>query len=133
MIRLTSLKKSLVKLGSTLSYLASKRNYIKPVADESQRDIPIVRTMKKLSISLSKAESTILALPGHKNSKGVDKEFVELWGEKALDNDFYSLSVMDNFFDPKEELKEALRLATELYKTKATFFSSVEHLLCLQP
>jgi len=94
------------------------------LALEAQKQAPILDAIERFSNKLEKEKFVNISSPGHVNSKGVDPQLIKIWGNQAIDCDFYPRAYLDSLENPVAEIKTALDLARQLYKTKGTFFST---------
>lgn len=62
-------------------------------------------------------------IPGHKKGFGMDKEFREFIGPKALSIDLINIGPLDDLHHPHGIIKEAQELAAEAFGADQTFFS----------
>ena len=62
-------------------------------------------------------------VPGHKNGKGVDDEFLEFMGKAPFSIDVTIFEMVDGLHHPKGAIKHALELAADAYGVKKTFFA----------
>lgn len=62
-------------------------------------------------------------IPGHKKGVGIDPEFREFIGDKALSIDLINIAPLDDLHQPKGIIKEAQQLAAEAFGADYTFFS----------
>jgi len=88
-----------------------------------QNKAPLLEEMEKYADRLEKTDFKNFMDLGHKSTAKVGQELVKIWGEKALDHDFYPGMYVETLDNPEYELKDSLELAAKLYGTKKTFFS----------
>ncbi|WP_166238355.1 aminotransferase class I/II-fold pyridoxal phosphate-dependent enzyme [Paenibacillus turpanensis] len=62
-------------------------------------------------------------IPGHKKGVGMDPEFRDFIGEKALSIDLINIAPLDDLHQPTGVIDEAQRLAAEAFGADYTFFS----------
>ncbi|UOQ93035.1 aminotransferase class I/II-fold pyridoxal phosphate-dependent enzyme [Halobacillus shinanisalinarum] len=62
-------------------------------------------------------------IPGHKQGKGMDREFAEFIGENALSIDLINIEPLDDLHHPHGMIKHAQDLAAEAFGADYTFFS----------
>jgi len=94
------------------------------LALEAQKQAPILDAMERFAKKLEKENFINISSLGHVTSKEVDPQLINIWGNKAIDHDFYPRAYLDSLENPVAEIKTALELARQLYKTKETLFST---------
>lgn len=62
-------------------------------------------------------------IPGHKKGAGIDPEFKDYIGEKALAIDLINIAPLDDLHSPHGIIKDAEELAAEAFGSDYTFFS----------
>jgi arginine decarboxylase len=62
-------------------------------------------------------------IPGHKKGAGMDPEFREFIGEKALSIDLINIGPLDDLHHPHGMIKDAQELAAKAFQADYTFFS----------
>lgn len=62
-------------------------------------------------------------IPGHKNGRGMDKEFRDYIGKNALSLDLINITPLDDLHHPHGIIKEAETLAADAFGADFTFFS----------
>ncbi|MBS4188933.1 aminotransferase class I/II-fold pyridoxal phosphate-dependent enzyme [Bacillus sp. FJAT-49705] len=85
----------------------------------SQFDTPLFTALKKHA----EKEPIQFHIPGHKKGNGMDPEFREFIGEKALSIDLINIGPLDDLHLPKGIIKESQELAAKAFGADYTFFS----------
>ncbi|MEW9033397.1 MAG: aminotransferase class I/II-fold pyridoxal phosphate-dependent enzyme [Planifilum fimeticola] len=62
-------------------------------------------------------------IPGHKKGQGMDPEFRDFMGERALSIDLINIAPLDDLHHPHGPIQEAQKLAAEAFGADHTFFS----------
>ena len=62
-------------------------------------------------------------IPGHKKGQGIDPEFRDFMGERALSIDLINIAPLDDLHHPHGSIQEAQELAAEAFGADYTFFS----------
>lgn len=84
----------------------------------NQKKAPLFEALKKYSQRNMVAYHT----PGHKQGGGIDKSFLNLVGKDIFKIDLTELDELDNLHDAEGVIKEAQKLAAELYGADESFF-----------
>lgn len=71
----------------------------------------------------AKRNITPFHVPGHKQGKGMDEEFLNFIGENPLKIDVTIFKMVDGLHHPKSCIKEAQELAADVYGVKKSFFA----------
>ena len=85
----------------------------------SQFDTPLFTGL----VEHAKKNPVQFHIPGHKKGRGMDLEFREFIGERALSIDLINIGPLDDLHTPKGIIKEAQKLAAEAFGADYTFFS----------
>lgn len=84
----------------------------------NQKKAPLFEALKKYSQRNMAPYHT----PGHKQGGGIDKSFLNLVGKEIFKLDLTELDELDNLHDAQGVIKEAQKLAAELYGADESFF-----------
>jgi arginine/lysine/ornithine decarboxylase len=85
---------------------------------EAQKKAPLFEALR----DYIKRDMSAYHTPGHKQGKGIDKEFLDLLGENVFKIDLTEIPEVDNLHDPDGVIKEAQELAALLYGADKSFF-----------
>ncbi len=78
----------------------------------------IIKSIKRLQ----KSEKTFFTTPGHSFGKYIPENIKKFLGEKTFNADFSEVDGLDILSIPKGCILEAEQKASEIYKTKSTFY-----------
>lgn len=86
---------------------------------EKQNRTPIFTVLKDV---YAKREVLPFHVPGHKNGKGVEKDFYDFIGPNPFKIDVTIFDLVDGLHNPKSHIKEAQELAAEAFGAEKTLF-----------
>ena len=86
--------------------------------DEKQKTTPLLTAMKQYA----KDGAVGFHTPGHKQGKGMDQEFFDLVTPLGLQTEVSLMEELDDLHEPTMCIKEAQRLAADLYGADSSYF-----------
>jgi arginine/lysine/ornithine decarboxylase len=87
-------------------------------ASLSQSQIPLLDCLK----TLSQQRNAAFYAPGHKKGQGISDNLANLLGDLVFKADLPELPELDNLFAPEGVIKQAQKLAAELFGAEQTWF-----------
>lgn len=84
-----------------------------------QKETPIFSVLKDVYVG---REIIPFHVPGHKQGKGIEKEFYEFMGENPFKIDVTIFEMVDGLHNPKSHIKKALELTADAYGAQESFF-----------